>query len=158
VPLPQTGSNRVPILLLAALLHRFPEVSVPVLGGCQIGARSVDFHLEAIEKFGGIVEQNKKCISASRRQRLRGAQVHLPYPNVGATESCLYLGVLAEGRTVLTNAAMEPEINELITMLRAMGAIIYTAPNREIRIDGVSRLRGTRMEILGDRIEAASLA
>jgi len=158
VPVPQSGSNRIPILLLAALLQRFEEVSVPVLGGCNIGARSVDFHIEAIQKFGGVVEHTERAIIARRRKRLRAAHIRLPYPSVGATESCLFLGVLAEGRTVISNAAIEPEINELITMLRAMGAIIYTSAGRDIRIDGVDRLSGTRMEILGDRIEAASLA
>jgi UDP-N-acetylglucosamine 1-carboxyvinyltransferase len=158
VPIPQSGSNRIPILLLAALLQRFGEVSVPVLGGCKIGARGVDFHLGAIKKFGGEVEQTDRAIVATRSRRLRGAHIHLPYPSVGATESCLFLGALAEGRTVISNAAIEPEINELITMLRAMGAMIYTSAGREIRIDGVNRLNGTRMEILGDRIEAASLA
>ncbi len=78
--------------------------------------------------------------------------------SVGATETCLYLSVLAEGSSVIYNAAIEPEINELITMLRAMGAIIFTSPGREIRIEGVKKLTGTRMEVLGDRIEAASWA
>lgn len=155
---PQSGSNRIPVLLLGALLHRFNEVSVPVLGGCKIGARPVDFHLQAIELFGGSVEQNETMIVAKRNKSLKAAHVHLPYPSVGATETCLYLGVLAEGRTVISNAAIEPEIGELITMLRAMGAIIYTSPGRDIRIDGVKRLKGTTMKVLGDRIEAASLA
>lgn len=158
VPTPHSGSNRIPVLLLAVLLHRFKEVTVPVLGGCNIGARSVDFHLDAIRKFGATVEETEDSICARRTNPLRGTHIHLPYPSVGATESCIYLAILAEGRTVISNAAIEPEINELITMLRAMGAIVYTSSGREIKIDGVRSLRGTRMEILGDRIEAASLA
>jgi UDP-N-acetylglucosamine 1-carboxyvinyltransferase len=158
VPTPHSGSNRIPILLLGALLHHWSEVYVPVLGGCKIGTRGVDFHLTAIREFGGFIEETEDGFVARRYGPLRGAQIRLPYPSVGATETCLYLGVLAEGRTVITNAAMEPEIFELITMLRSMGAIIFTTPNREIRIDGVAQLQGTRMRILGDRIEAASWA
>ncbi len=158
VPTPHSGSNRIPILLLGALLHHWSEVFVPVLGGCKIGTRGVDFHLAAIRAFGGIIEETDDGFVARRYGKLRGAPISLPYPSVGATETCLYLGVLAEGRTVITNAAMEPEIFELITMLRSMGAIIFTTPNREIRIDGVPALNGTTMPVLGDRIEAASWA
>lgn len=158
VPTPHSGSNRVPILLLGALLHRHSEVFVPALGGCKIGARTVDFHLAAIQEFGGIVEETHDGFVARRNTLLRGAHINLPYPSVGATETCIYLGVLAEGRTVISNAAIEPEIIELITMLRSMGAIIFTSPSREILIDGVRHLAGTRMNILGDRIEAASWA
>jgi UDP-N-acetylglucosamine 1-carboxyvinyltransferase len=158
VPVPHSGSNRVPILLLSVLLHRFKTVSVPVVGGCKIGTRGVDFHLDAIRTFGGVVEENEEGYVARRVKPLKGAQISLPYPSVGATETCLFLGVLAEGNTVISNAAIEPEIMELITMLRAMGAIIYTSPGREIRIEGVSKLTGTRMVVLGDRIEAASWA
>jgi UDP-N-acetylglucosamine 1-carboxyvinyltransferase len=158
VPMADSGSNRVPILLLGALLHRFKDVTVPVLGGCKIGERKVDFHLEAIEHFGGKVEITAEGYVAHRGDRLKGTQIVLPYPSVGATETCLYLGVLAEGTTIISNAAIEPEILELITMLRSMGAIIFTTPGRELRIEGVKRLKGTRMAILGDRIEAASWA
>jgi len=140
VPVPHSGSNRAPILLLSILLHRFHTVSVPVVGGCQIGARSVDFHLEAIQKFGGIVEETPEGYVAHRVKPLKGAHIELPYPSVGATETCLYLSVLAEGRTVISNAAIEPEILELITMLRSLSAIIFTLPGREIRIDDVKQL------------------
>lgn len=155
---PDSGSNRIPILLLGALLHRFDRVSVPVLGGCKIGKRPIDFHINAIEQFGGIVETTEKGYVASRKNRLKGTYIELPYPSVGATETCLFLGVLAEGRTVISNAAIEPEIIELITMLRSMGAIIFTTAGREIKIEGVRELVGTKIEILGDRIETASWA
>jgi UDP-N-acetylglucosamine 1-carboxyvinyltransferase len=158
VPIPDSGSNRIPILLLGALLHRFAEVSVPVLGGCKIGERPVDFHLQAIEAFGGTVTTTEEGYVARRNGRLQGTQIKLPYPSVGATETCLFLGVLAQGRTVISNAAVEPEIVELITMLRSMGAVIFTSAGREIKIEGVEALQGTRMPILGDRIEAASWA
>jgi len=155
---PHTGGNRVPILLLGALLHHFEKVSVPILGGDEIGARSVDFHLGAIRQFGGKVEETPDGYLAHRTEPLKGTHIKLPYPSVGATETCLYLGVLAQGRTTISNAAIEPEIFELITMLRAMGAIIFSSSGREIRIEGVKRLTGTRMEVLGDRIEAGSWA
>jgi UDP-N-acetylglucosamine 1-carboxyvinyltransferase len=158
VPLSDSGSNRVPILLLSALLHRFEEVRVPRLGGCRIGARKVDFHLAAIEHFGGEVEETEEGFVARRSGPLRGTNLDLPYPSVGATETCLLLGAMASGHTRVRNAAVEPEILELITMLRSMGAIVFTSPSREIRIEGVPRLRGTRMRVLGDRIEAASWA
>jgi len=155
---PHSGGNRVPILLLGALLHHFEKVSVPILGGDEIGARSVDFHLAAVRQFGGKVKETPDGFLAHRTEPLKGTHIKLPYPSVGATETCLYLGVLAKGRTTISNAAIEPEIFELITMLRAMGAIIFTSSGREIRIEGVNRLTGTRMEVLGDRIEAGSWA
>jgi len=158
VPTPDSGSNRIPILLLGALLHRFEKVAVPIVGGDQIGARNVDFHLEAIRQFGGKVEETPSGFVAHRTGPLKGTHIKLAYPSVGATETCLYLGVLAQGRTTISNAAIEPEIFELITMLRAMGAIIFTSSGREIRIEGVKRLTGTPMKVLGDRIEAASWA
>jgi UDP-N-acetylglucosamine 1-carboxyvinyltransferase len=158
VPTPDSGSNRVPIILLGALLYRFEKVAVPIVGGDQIGARNVDFHLEAIRQFGGKVEETPDGFLAHRTGPLKGTHIKLSYPSVGATETCLYLGVLAEGRTTISNAAIEPEIFELITMLRAMGAIIFTSSGREIRIEGVKRLTGTHMKVLGDRIETASWA
>src|SRR5439155_24674176 len=132
--------------------------SVPIVGGDQIGGRTVDFHLDAIRQFGGNVRETDDGFLAQRSVSLKGTHIKLPYPSVGATETCLYLGVLAEGRTTISNAAIEPEIFELITMLRAMGAIIFTSSGREIRIDGVKQMTGTKMEVLGDRVEAASWA
>ncbi len=137
VPLPHSGSNRIPILLLGALLHRFDRVAVPLVGGCMIGKRGVDFHISALEAFGARVEQSHVGYVAQRSGPLRGTEIKLGYPSVGATETCLYLGALGEGRSVIRNAASEPEIMELITMLRGMGAIIFTKPGREIVVEGV---------------------
>jgi UDP-N-acetylglucosamine 1-carboxyvinyltransferase len=159
VALPPSGANRIPILLLGALLHRFEEVEVPVLGGCLIGERKVDFHLEIIKQFGGHVEQTEEKFLAKRTKQLVGSQIELPYPSVGATETCLYLGVLAKGTTVISNVAVEPEILELVAMLQSMGAIIYVFPElREFRIEGVKELSGTQVPVMGDRIDAASWA
>src|SRR5205823_10374105 len=80
VPIPHSGSNRAPILLLSTLLHHFETVSVPVVGGCQIGARGVDFHLEAIRKFGGVVDETAEGYIAHRVRPLRGTHIDLPYP------------------------------------------------------------------------------
>ncbi len=158
VKLPHSGSNRIPILLLSALLQRFKKVKVPVLGGCAIGARGVDYHIGAIRQFGAQINKTSDGFEAIRKDRLKGTVVKLPYPSVGATESFLYLSVLAEGTSMIYNAAIEPEIIELITMLRAMGAIIYTGSGREFRVEGVKELSGCNMHVLGDRIEAASWA
>jgi UDP-N-acetylglucosamine 1-carboxyvinyltransferase len=158
IPTPHSGLNRIPILLLGALLHRSSSVHVPLLGGCRIGARRVDYHLEALRAFGAQVRETASGFEAHAPGRLQGATIALPYPSVGATETCLYAAVLAEGRSRILNAALEPEILELITMLRGMGAIVFTTAGREIRVEGVPELHGTRFEILGDRIEAASWA
>lgn len=156
IQLPDMGSNRMPIRLVAALLNRFEEVSVPKLGGCSIGDRRIDFDLEIIRQFGGEVEETEKGLFAYRKEGLKGTQVKLSYPSVSATETFLYLSVLAEGRSLISNAALEPEIIELITLLRSMGAVIFTSPRRKITVEGVKCLQGTRMQILGDRIEAAT--
>ncbi len=155
---PDSGSNRIPVLLLAALLHRFDEVIVPTMGGCTIGARPVDFHVAALRAFGAEVEDDGHHLIARRKGPLKATHMQLPYPSVGATETCLFLSVLARGRSVITNVANEPEITALITMLNLMGAVIHTGSDREICVDGVERLEGTRMAVLGDRIEAASMA
>ena len=158
ITLPDSRRNRIPILFLPVLLHRFQKAEVPHVEGDKIGARKVDFHTTAAELFGAHITEEKTCYKATSNGRLQATHYDLPYPSVGATETCLYLSVLAQGTSVITNAAVEPEIIELITMLRAMGAIIFLGPNREIRIKGVEALNGTRMYVLGDRIEAASWA
>lgn len=150
--------NRIPILLIPALLHKCGKAHVPHMGGCNIGDRKVDFHIEAARMFGATVDIKADGYEAHREKRLQGVHYELPYPSVGATETCLMLAVLAQGTTVIKNAAIEPEIIELITMLRSMGAVIFTSTNREIRIEGVEALKGTHMYVLGDRIEAASWA
>lgn len=155
---PHSGANRMPILMISALLHRFDEVSVPIMGGCIIGARGVDFHLDAIQDFGAKIIEGDEGYIAQKTQRLKGNHVNLKYPSVGATETCLFLSVLAEGTSIIDNVAIEPEIMEIVTMLRAMGAIIFTDSKREFRIEGVSELKGCVMNCLGDRIETASWA
>lgn len=158
VPLPDSGSNRIPILLLSVLLHRLGKAHVPVVAGCDIGQRSVDFHLKAIEMFGGHLSIDETGYYAEREGRLTACHYKLPYPSVGATETCLFLGVLAAGTSVIENVAIEPEIVSLITMLNLMGAEIRLQPNRQLIIHGVEKLEPTQFHVLGDRIETVSWA
>ncbi len=155
---PHSGANRMPILMIGALLHRFDEVSVPMLGGCVIGARGVDFHLDAIQDFGAKIIEGTEGYIAQKTKRLKGTHISLKFPSVGATETCLFLAATAEGTSIIKNVAIEPEIMEIVTMLRAMGAIIFTDSGREFRVEGVPELRGCTMNCLGDRIETASWA
>ncbi|MGI9092928.1 MAG: UDP-N-acetylglucosamine 1-carboxyvinyltransferase [Mycobacteriales bacterium] len=155
VPMSFTGLNRIPILLLGPLLTRVGEAFVPLVGGDPIGRRPVDFHVAALRALGAEVEVTDDGVHA-RATRLRGARIELPFPSVGATESVLLCAVLADGRTVLTNAATEPEVIELALFLQRMGANIGLAPNRRIVIDGVDRLVGASTTLEGDRIEAFS--
>ena len=158
VSLPDSRTNRIPILLLSVLLQRFGEGIVPIVGGDNIGARNVDFHLHALKKFGVEIKYCDGNYVARRVAKLKGCHITLDYPSVGATETCLFLSVLAEGTSVIKNVAIEPEIIELIAMLCSMGAIIFMSSNREIIVHGVEKLHGTKFRIIGDRIEAASWA
>ncbi len=158
VSTPDSRSNRIPILLLPVLLHRFGEAEIPRLDGCDIGKRRIDIHESAAEAFGATIEVDREHMAAKAPKKLKGTHFALHYPSVGATETCLFLAVLARGTTIIANAAIEPEIIHLVTMLRAMGAVIFVSPGREIRIEGVASLQGTTMHCLGDRIEAASWA
>lgn len=152
-----SGFNRIPILLLSPLLHRAGEASVPVMGGCQIGPRPVDFHLAALEQMGVSVAPGESGYSATCT-RLRGGRIELPYPSVGATETAVLAAVLAEGTTTITNAAIEPEVVDTILFLQKMGAQISIGVNRQLTIEGVRELHGTMHAPVSDRIEAASFA
>ncbi len=150
--------NRLAILALAPLLHRAGEGYVPTLGGDKIGPRPVNFHIDALEKMGATIEADHEGYRAVAKDGLKGTLIDLPYPSVGATETALLAGVLAQGRTVIKNAAIEPEILDLIMMLQKMGAIIELGAGRHIEITGVEKLHGCTHRILPDRMEAASFA
>ncbi len=152
------GSSRIPILFCGPLLHRLGEAFIPDLGGCHIGDRPIDFHLEVLRNFGAVIEKLPTGIRLSAPNGLHGAKVALPYPSVGATEQVLLTSVRAEGITELSGAAIEPEIMDLIAILQKMGAIISVDTDRVIRIEGVSRLDGYTHRALFDRNEAASWA
>ena len=152
------GSSRIPILFCGPLLHRLGEAFIPDLGGCRIGDRPINFHLDILRQFGAVVEKREGGIHLQAPRRLQGTKIALPYPSVGATEQLLLTAVRAEGITELSNAAIEPEIMDLINVLQKMGAIISVDTDRVIRIEGVDRLIGFQHTALSDRIEAASWA
>ena len=152
------GSSRIPILFCGPLLHRLGEAFIPDLGGCHIGDRPIDFHLEVLRNFGAVIERLPNGTRMTAPDGLHGAKVALPYPSVGATEQVLLTAVRAEGITELSGAAIEPEIMDLIAILQKMGAIISVDTDRVIRIEGVSSLHGYSHRSLFDRNEAASWA
>nr|WP_203671062.1 UDP-N-acetylglucosamine 1-carboxyvinyltransferase [Catellatospora methionotrophica] len=152
------GSSRIPILLCGPLLHRLGHAFIPDLGGCHIGPRPIDYHLEALRRFGAVVDKTPEGLHLSAPDGLHGIKYELDYPSVGATEQILLTAVLAEGVTELSNAAVEPEIIDLICILQKMGAIIKVHTNRVIEIQGVPRLGGFSHRPIPDRIEAASWA
>jgi UDP-N-acetylglucosamine 1-carboxyvinyltransferase len=152
------GSSRIPILLCGPLLHRLGRAFIPDLGGCRIGDRPIDYHLDALRNFGAVVDKAADGLHLTAPDGLRGTKIELPYPSVGATEQTLLTAVCAEGVTELSNAAVEPEIMDLIAILQKMGAIIEVSTDRVLRITGVRELRGYNHRALPDRIEAASWA
>ena len=152
------GSSRIPILFCGPLLHRLGEALIPDLGGCRIGDRPIDFHMDALRAFGAIVDKSYEGIRITAPDGLSGANIELPYPSVGATEQVLLTAVRARGVTELKNAAIEPEIMDLIAVLQKMGAIIWMEPNRTIFIEGVESLSGYTHRAIFDRNEAASWA
>lgn len=157
VPEQFSSLNRIPILLIGPLLHRTGQASVPAPGGDRIGARPVNFHIMGFERMGAQVEY-KEGYFHCRADALRGTQIALPFPSVGATENLILAATLARGTTIIENAAVEPEIVELIEYLQKMGAIISITMNRRIIIEGVEKLGGATHHVMPDRIEAASFA
>lgn len=157
VPEEYSGLNRIPILLTGALLHRFGRAVIPAPGGCDIGARPLDFHLQGFEKLGARVEHRDGAYHFAA-DRLTGARVTLPFPSVGATENLMMAAVLARGTTEIRNAAIEPEIVDLALQLQSMGAIIVQETDRTWVIQGVDSLRPADHRVVNDRIEAASFA
>ncbi|HZB72826.1 MAG: UDP-N-acetylglucosamine1-carboxyvinyltransferase [Acidimicrobiales bacterium] len=155
VPVTFGGLNRIPILLVGPLLHRMGEAFVPLVGGDRIGARPVNYHVRCLEAMGAEVQTTPAGLEA-KATKLHGARIRLPFPSVGATETVLLTAALAEGRTVLENSAIEPEVIELALFLQRMGARIELRPDRRFVIEGVERLDGARHSLSGDRIEAYS--
>jgi UDP-N-acetylglucosamine 1-carboxyvinyltransferase len=152
------GSSRIPILFCGPLLHRLGRAFIPDLGGCRIGDRPIDFHLDALRAMGAQVEKTPHGLDITAPHGLHGTHLTLPYPSVGATEQVLLAAVRAAGVTELRNAAVEPEIGDLIAVLQKMGAIISVHTDRLIRVEGVPGLHGFRHRPLPDRLEAASWA
>ena len=146
---------RASILVLGSLVarHGFARIALP--GGCAIGTRPVDFHLDALEKLGAKIELKNGYIEASSK-KLRGCEITFPGVSVTGTENIMMAAVLAEGQTILRNVAKEPEVEDLANFLISMGAKIQGAGSDEIIIDGVDDLEGSIFSIPADRIEAGT--
>lgn len=150
--------NRISVLALGPLLHRKGFAEVPVLGGCPIGHRPINLHVEALNRMGVRIERREHSYYAES-SGIHGADIEFPYPSVGATENVILTAVLADGKTIIRNAAVEPEIFDLIRMLRSMGAEIdFDETLRCITIQGVAELRGVTHRVLEDRNEIVSFA
>ena len=153
-----TRRNRLPILALGPLLARAGAAEIPIVGGDKIGPRPVNLHFDALRAMGAAIEARPDSYVATAPRGLHGAKIEFPFPSVGATENTILAAVLAKGKTVIRNAAVEPEIVDLILLLQKMGAIVGLGANRVIEIEGVERLRGAAHSVISDRMEAASFA
>jgi UDP-N-acetylglucosamine 1-carboxyvinyltransferase len=153
---------RASVIVLGPLLARFGEATISLPGGCAIGARPINFHLDAFEKMGAKIELAEGYIKASTHhlpnKRLQGAVVDFPVVSVGATENVLIAATLADGTTVMNNSACEPEITDLAIMLNKMGAKITGLGTSTLTIEGVETLGGCEHEVVSDRIEAGTYA
>jgi UDP-N-acetylglucosamine 1-carboxyvinyltransferase len=146
---------RSSVVLAGAILGRFKKVKFSYPGGCEIGARPIDLHLAAFKKLGVEVEENSGFIYCEC-DKIVGANINLDFPSVGATENIILAAVLAEGTTTINNAAMEPEIVDLVNCLTKMGAKIYGAGTKIIKIIGVEKLKSVSYKIMPDRIETGT--
>ena len=149
---------RASVLVLGPLLARHGQAQVSLPGGCAIGTRPVDLHIKGLEQLGATIELREGYMHARVAGRLRGAKIVFPKVSVGATENLLMAAVLAEGETVLANAAREPEITDLAELLITMGADISGLGTDTLRVQGVSSLKGARHVVVPDRIEAGTYA
>src|SRR6266705_1797783 len=152
------GLNRLAIIAVGPLLHRCGEADIPMPGGDRIGLRPLDFHINGLRKMGAEVVERDGRYRFFAPRRLHGAIINLPFPSVMATENFLITASLAKGVTIIQNAALEPEIIDLIKFLQKMGAIIEIKVDRRIVVDGVERLHAASHTLLSDRNEAVSLA
>ncbi|MBS0623026.1 MAG: UDP-N-acetylglucosamine 1-carboxyvinyltransferase [Verrucomicrobia bacterium] len=163
IPQRFSGANRIPILMIGALLGRTSEdIIIPTVGGDAIGNRTVDFHIAALTKLGATIEyremKKEGAYLAHAHNGLKGNIIKLPYPSIGATENSILAGVRASGHTVICNAAIEPEIVDLILFLQKLGANISIESDRSIHIEGTQTCYEVEHTVLTDRIEAASFA
>jgi UDP-N-acetylglucosamine 1-carboxyvinyltransferase len=146
---------RASFLVTGPLLARFGRAHVSTPGGCAIGTRPVNLHLKGLSAMGATIDQVHGYVEL-RAEKLRGAKIYLDLPSVGATENLMMAGSLAEGTTVIENAAKEPEIEDLAAVLNKMGAEVQGAGSDIIHIEGATSLRGVKHRVIPDRIEAAS--
>lgn len=146
---------RSSVILAGAILGRFKKAVFSYPGGCDIGARPIDLHIKALKKLGINIEEEAGYIICSR-DNIKGADIHLDFPSVGVTENIMLAAVLAEGETIITNAAMEPEIVDLQNFLNRMGARVTGAGENVIKIQGVKTLKNVSYNIMPDRIEVGT--
>jgi len=146
---------RASVLAIGPLLARFKHAQIPLPGGCEIGLRPINIHLDGFKKMGA-----KSNVSAGnvllKAKKLSNARIILDFPSVGATENLLMAATLVAGETLIENAAMEPEIEDLANFLQEMGAQISGAGSKTITINGVKKLFGTQYNVIPDRIEAGT--
>ncbi|MEB7772016.1 UDP-N-acetylglucosamine 1-carboxyvinyltransferase [Kurthia gibsonii] len=147
---------RASILVMGPLLARNGYARVAMPGGCAIGSRPIDQHLKGFELMGATISNGHGYVEARTEGRLKGATIYLDFPSVGATENILTAAALAEGTTIIENAAKEPEIVDLANFINEMGGRVVGAGTDKIRIEGVERLTGTTHHIIPDRIEAGT--
>jgi UDP-N-acetylglucosamine 1-carboxyvinyltransferase len=150
---------RASILVLGPLLARIGKATVALPGGCAIGARPIDLHLKGLEAMGAKVQTFEKDgfdFVEATAEHLKGCEIYLDFPSVGATQNLIMAAVLAEGTTLIQNAAEEPEIVDLANFLNKMGAKVKGAGTDNIRIEGVKALHGTEHTVIPDRIETGT--
>ena len=147
---------RASFFIIGPILARMGLAKVPLPGGCAIGSRPVDLHIKGLKALGAKVEMEHGFIIV-KADKLKGGKVYLDFPSVGATESVMMASTLAEGETVIENAAQEPEIVDLANFLHKAGARIVGAGTNTITVNGVSRLKGVEYSIIPDRVEAGTL-
>jgi UDP-N-acetylglucosamine 1-carboxyvinyltransferase len=149
---------RASVLVLGPLLAKFGHCRLPLPGGCSLGKRPIDIHLAGMESLGAVTEENHRMVSVSLEAGARptGSNIQLRFPSVGATENIMMAGVLADGTTIIENAAREPEIVDLADFLSKMGATVVGAGESAITIAGARGLRPARHRVIPDRIEAGT--
>jgi len=155
-PFEYVRKMRASILVMGPLLARNGHARVALPGGCAIGSRPIEQHLKGFEAMGAVVTVGNGFVEAKVDGRLKGAKIYLDFPSVGATENIMSAATLAEGVTIIENAAKEPEIVDLANFLNGMGAKVRGAGTGTIRIEGVPTLFGTTHHIIPDRIEAGT--
>lgn len=146
---------RASFLIMGPMVAKYKKFKIASPGGCNIGSRPIDLHLKGFEALGAVVSKSHGFIEVDGTN-MKGNTIYLDFPSVGATENLLMLATLLEGKTIIENAAMEPEIEDLAEFLISMGAEIIGAGTKTIEITGVKRLRGTRYTPIYDRIEAGT--
>ena len=147
---------RASILILGPLLARFKKAKISLPGGCAIGTRPINIHLDSLSKLGVEFKIENGFVSGFVKNKLIGAEINLPFPSVGATENLMMAASLAEGTTTINNAAKEPEILDLQNSLNSMGALISGSGNNSITINGVKDLKSGSYSVMSDRIVAGT--